>query len=516
MDQIRALVFRQLSIAWRYRWIAAAFAWLFSVAGWIYVFQIPNVYESSARVYVDADAVLTPLLRGIAVDNSLSSQLDVLQRTLLSRPNLEKLISKTDLELQISGPSDVERLTQSLAVDIKLVAQTKNLFTLTYRNDSAKLSYDVVQAILATFIESKTGNNRTEMLNAQLFLQQQINLLEQQLQTAEQKRAEFRTRYLDILPTVDGGSSRFDAAQSAVRTLDGQLKDAIARRESLTRELQSTPQQLVTETEAAQAAAAAQGGPDRLRDAERTLQELRLKFTDQHPDVIAQRNLVASIRASGGGGSVAATGPHPPAARSRTASNPVYEQLKVRLVENESQVASLQRQLQDETQERDRLGEIARSAPGVQAELSNLNRDYDVVRKGYADLLERRASLRLSTAAEADADKIKIQVIEPPQIPRIPVGPKRLLLISGVFLVGIAGGLGLALLLVQLDTSFHSTDDLRSLGLPVVGGISLLAMAMSFRRRMLLGASFASAYVALIAVFGYLVFRVLRAGSNIA
>lgn len=512
MNNIRGVVLRQLTGAWRYRWLAAGFAWLFCAAGWVYVVSIPNVYETSTRVYVDADAVLTPLLKGLAVDNALSSQLDVLQRTLLSRPNLEKLVSKTDLELQIVGPNDRDRLVQQLTTDIRVATQTNNLFSITYRNTSAKLSYDVVQAILTTFIESKTGNNRAELLNAQLFIQQQINQYEVQLREAERKRAEFRTRYLDILPSGDGGVSKFDASQAAVRQLDGQLKDAVARRDSLTHELEVTPPQIVTETDPGSPGSPGATGNARLRDAERTLAELRSKYTDQFPDVVAQRNLVASIRANPGGGDAAGGTARTPA-RSRTASNPIYEQLKVKLVDNEGVISSLQRQLGDETKERDRLLAVARNAPSVQADLINLNRDYDVLRKNYEELLARRESMRIATAADTDADKIKIQVIDPPKVPRIPVAPKRILLLTGVLLAGIAGGAGLAVMLVQLDTSYHSTDDLRDLGVPVMGGISLLAMATSFRTRLVSALTFASVMLALCAIFGGLLIRLGAIGG---
>ena len=501
MSQAYSLLLQQLSGAWRYRWLAATFAWLFCLAGWLLVYNIPNTFETSTRVYVDADAVLTPLLRGIAVDNSTSSQVDVLQRTLLSRPNLDKLISKTGLELQIAGPSDRERMIQQLGQDIRIQLQTNSLFTITYRNSSAKLSYDVVQAILNTFIESKDGNNRAEMMNAQLFLQQQINQYESQLRDTERKRADFKERYIDILPGADGSVSKFEASQQNVRQLQGQLQDALARRDTLGKELASTPAQIVTETDPGSAGGG--GGNSRLLDAQRQLAELRTKFTDQHPDVVALKNLIAALRANPGS-SDSPTAPRTPA-RSRTASNPVYEQLKSRMVDNDAAVASLQRQLDDETKERDRLLNIAKSAPSVQADYTNLNRDYDVIRKNYEDLLARRESMKISSAADTDADKIKIQVIDPPKIPVTPVAPKRTLLMSGVLLAGLAGGLGLAVMLVQLDGSFHSTDDLRSLGLPVMGGISLLAMASSFRTRLLSALTFASVVLLLCAVYGGLV-----------
>src|SRR5665213_4446435 len=77
---------------WRRKWIAAAICWIVCIVGWPAVFRIPNVYESQARVYVDVDSLLTPLLRGLAVESNPLQQLDYMQRTLLSRPNMEQVI----------------------------------------------------------------------------------------------------------------------------------------------------------------------------------------------------------------------------------------------------------------------------------------------------------------------------------------------------------------------------------------------------------------------------------------
>ena len=109
MNNLRYLVRRYLVAAWRYRWPAVLFAWLICAAGWTLTFFIPNIYESNARLYVDTNAVLTPLLSGIAVDSNPYAQLEMLQRTLLSHRNLETLISKTDLDLEVHNPRPARR-----------------------------------------------------------------------------------------------------------------------------------------------------------------------------------------------------------------------------------------------------------------------------------------------------------------------------------------------------------------------------------------------------------------------
>lgn len=510
MSTMLLLLRRQLNAAWRYRWWAVLFTWAVCAAGWAFTFTIPNSYEASARLYVDADVVLTPLLRGLAIDNASAQQLDVLQRTLLSRPNLEKLISKTSLELNIAGPSDRESLVERLATDIRITPQTRNLFTITYRNKSPQLAYDVVRAMLTTFVESKAGNNRADLENAGKFLNQQINQYEQQLRDAERKRAEFRAKYVDVLPSADGGASRLEAAQGQVRDLTGQLQDAVSKRDTLTRELSGTPPAIVTETDGV-----AGGVNSRLREAERTLRELRLRYTDANPDVISQRQLVASLRSGGGDDPTPSPDGNRTGPRNRSASNPVYEALKTRVVDNESVIASLNRQVNDATKERDRLETIARSAPQLQADYANVNRDYDVVRKNYDDLVARRESMRISTAADAESDKVRVQIIDPPQVPQNPVAPKRALLLTGVLAGGLAAGAGLAFLLAQLDQSFHSIDDLRDLGFPVVGGVSMLAVAVPLVRRVLQLGLFAAAVALPFVFYSGLLVRLLRQGASV-
>lgn len=508
LHSLRGLIRRHLLGAWRHRWPAVLFTWLICAVGWAFTFSIPNQYEASARLYVDADAVLTPLLRGLAVENQTLNQVEMLQRTLLSRPNLEKLISKTDLELSVRSSSDMQKMVDELGTDIRVGLQTRNLFTISYRNSNPKLAYDVVQAVLTSFVENKTGANRADMQNAQAFLTQQINSYERQLRDAERKRADFRAKYVDLLPQGDGSASKLDAAQSTVRGIQGQLQDAMARRDMLTRELNATQPLLVTESDGP-------GGVNRLAEAQRALQELRLRYTEQHPDVVAQRNLVAAMRSGSVSAADAEASAQRTAGRNRSTPNPVYEQLKVRLVENDAVISSLQRQLADATQDRDRLQEVARTTPGLQAEFLNLDRDYDVLRRNYEELLARRESMRIGQAAEADADKMKLQIIDPPQVPQNPVAPKRILFLSGVLVAALGGGMGLALLLAQFDQSFHSTDELRDLGFPVVGGVSFTGAGVPFFRRALSAAVFALAVLVPAVVYGGLVYRALNPATKL-
>jgi polysaccharide chain length determinant protein (PEP-CTERM system associated) len=522
VDSLRILVQQYLRAAWRRRWMGVIVAWLVCGVGWVGVYLIPNQFESSARLFVDADAILTPLLRGIAAESAPSTQLEILQRTLLSRPNMEKLISKTDLDLTLNSAADRERLISRLADTIRVVPQTRNLFTITYRDKSPKMAHDVVQTLLTIFVESATGNNRSDMDNARHFLEHQIASYEQQLRAAEKRRADFRARYIEILPNMaTPGVPALEAARNNVAALDGKLQDVIMERDALKDEVDRTPPMLVAETIPQQAAQGlAPVARTRVQEAEDQLRMLLLKDTENHPDVIAQRKLIESLKAAppdtprvpaqAAAGRPAAT----PGSSSRSVPNPVYDQLKVKLIDADTTLAALQRQRDAAVAYREKLEKVQQEQPGLIAEYENTDRDYDVLRRSYMELLQRLQSANIAQAADTQADKVKLQIVDPPVVPRLPVAPNRMLLLTGVLLAGCAGGLAVTVLLGQVDNSFSTADDLRSLGLPVLGGISVLGLA-SLRQRLTIVARFGVAVVLLVGIYGGLVVHILRSSALI-
>ena len=199
MESLSTTIFQYLHAIWRRKWMTALAAWAICIVGWTVIAMMPSKYESSARVYVDGDGLLGPLLRGIAVEVDPAQQLDVLQRTLLSRPNLEQLIHMADLDSRARTNADKEALIRSLPESITIKPQTKNLFTISYDDRNPTVARNVVQSLLTIFAENSTGQTRQQMDNAQRFLSDQIASYEQQLRSTEQRRADFRAKHLDIL-----------------------------------------------------------------------------------------------------------------------------------------------------------------------------------------------------------------------------------------------------------------------------------------------------------------------------
>ncbi|MEY8213852.1 MAG: chain length determinant family protein, partial [Colwellia sp.] len=99
------------------RYIIVA-TWLICPAGWFMVAQLDNVYESKARIYADTQSILAPLLKGLTVETNPDIQIRLMIKTLLSRPNLERITRMTDLDIRANNPGQYERIIAGLKNNI--------------------------------------------------------------------------------------------------------------------------------------------------------------------------------------------------------------------------------------------------------------------------------------------------------------------------------------------------------------------------------------------------------------
>src|SRR5439155_3607558 len=244
--------------------------------------------------------LLTPLLRGLAADTDPSRHLDFMQRTLLSRPNLEQLIRLTDLDTAIRTPGEKEALFKRLATDIEVKPVTLNLLSLSYRDSDPQLAKNIVQSLLTIFAEKMAGSSRADMDSAQRFLEGEIASYRDQLRAAEKRRADLAERYPDLVLGDDGGN-RLEQARGAVAHLKLEMADAVSRRDSLKKDLTSVPTMLtVDHGPAVIINGRLEPGEERLQELKRNLDGLLLKFTENHPDVRATRQQIAQLQSEVG------------------------------------------------------------------------------------------------------------------------------------------------------------------------------------------------------------------------
>ena len=209
----------------------------------------------------------------------------------------------------------------------------------------------------------------------------------------------------------------------------------------------------------------------RLTDNRNRLEELQLRFTDQHPDVIATQNIIEQLEEqmrkdieelrAGDGTGIAS-------------DNPVFQNIQIELTNVSVEIETLQQQ--ESTQERriQGLRDLADVLPQVEAELSRLTRDYSVKQTQYQSLLQRLEVAELSEAAE-QSEEVQFRVIDPPLLPVSPAAPNRPLLLLGILALGLGAGAGLAFIGNRLNPVFQDSIALRAAtGLPVLGSVSIM------------------------------------------
>ncbi len=122
MHEVVVLLLRYARGTWRFRWWMLGIAWAVSIVGWSVVAKLPDQFEASARVFVDTSSVLRPLLQGLAINTGdTQQQIFLMTRTLLSRPNLEKVMRMTDLDLQATTDTEKEEIVDGLKKKITLI-----------------------------------------------------------------------------------------------------------------------------------------------------------------------------------------------------------------------------------------------------------------------------------------------------------------------------------------------------------------------------------------------------------
>jgi hypothetical protein len=162
------------------------------------------------------------------------------------------------------------------------------------------------------------------------------------------------------------------------------------------------------------------------------------------------------------------------------------------------EIARLEATLREREQAVTRLQELVDVIPQVEAELTRLNRDYDVVRSRYQQMLGRWENLQTAQRVRTGTDDVQFRVIEPPFAPSSPVGPPRTLYVFGVLIFAVGVGLGVALLINLMRPVFFARRELDYFGVPVLGALARYHTPASARRVKLEHMAFAGLVAALL------------------
>jgi polysaccharide chain length determinant protein (PEP-CTERM system associated) len=487
MQEIVQQVLIILRGMWKFRWPGLVVAWVVAVVGAVVVMKIPDQYEASARIYVDTDSILKPLMSGLTVQPNVEQQIAMLSRTLISRPNLEKLIRMADLDLRSSGRNDQDFLIQKLTEGIRIgTAGGLNLYTMSYRDSEPERAKRVIQSMVSIFVESGLGSSRKDTDAAKTFLNEQIKTFETKLEEAEARMKEFRLRNV-ATQSADGkdAASRLAESNAQLEQARLQLREAENARDAAKQQLKlergqggDTALQGILQESSINVATPELDA--RINDLRRNLDALLQRYTDRHPDVVTTKRLLSDLeeqrkrevaelrkaaiaQAAAGGVGGGAT------------SSLAAQELSRVLASSEIQIAALRARVAEFTARAAAAREGLKSAPQLEAEAAQLNRDYEITKKNYEDLVARRQSAVMSGELDVASGVAEFRLVDPPRASPRPVAPNRMLLLPLVLVLSLAAGVFFAFAASQLRPTFSTAEDLRKqTGLPLLGIVTLL------------------------------------------
>lgn len=511
MQELLAQLFEYLWGIWRFRWGGLVVAWLVAIGGWVWVSQVPEEYMATARIHVDTNSVLRPLLRGLAIQPDVGRRVELMSRTLLSRPNLEKLMRMADLDLQVKTDLEKEKLLTELSKTISLSGDRRNtsLYSLAFQHSDRDTAKRIVQSLITVFIESSLGDKRREGANAQVFLDKQIAEYETRLAEAESRLAAFKQRYVGTMPGDKGGYyARLGVANSQLSAARLELREMENRRRELRRQIAGEePVFLSSSMDEMQMASPLDG---RIQSLQSRLDNLLLKYTDRHPEVIQLITIINDLEAEKQK-EIEEAMAGAPARQPGFDENPVYQQMRSMLAQTEATVAELKVRATEYASRVKALEDKVDNIPLIEAELQQLNRDYKVISQQHGALLKRRESARLSEKVEQNADNVKFRVIDPAFVPLKPTEPNKLLLNAGVFGISIVAGIGMAFLFSLFRPVISNRRTLSQVtGLPVLGSVMLITTPGMKRKTIFGGILFTSLIFCL-----FLAFAGVNVGQNL-
>lgn len=449
---------------WTRRWLVLAVAWGICILGWLAIASIPNRYDSRARLLVEINQILPDEAQG-----GRGPRIDQIRETLTSARNMEKVAATTGL--LPAGANDREKAgtVAMLQKSIKVVPQQDNIFEITSSiavgslsdADNAKLASGVLDSLITVVRDDQLRGGRMNARESLKFLDSQIADREKALREVEARRAAFEAQNIGLIPAGAGSpAQRVEAARAELSQIDSQLVSAQAQLAAANGQLASTPQSIP-------GGGGVGGGVARqqLAGAQNELSAMRARgLTDAHPDMIAIKSQIASLKAiadregTGGGGGI---------------QNPAYASLAAMRAERQATVSALS------ARKSQLMGDISKITaqqiqnPGIAAEYDRINGEYTAFKAQYDKLLAQREQVRLRGEVQTETDAVKIELLDPPSKPTSPAAPNRPLFLTLVLLAGIGGGIGAAFGLGQVRTSYATAAKLeRASGLPVIGSIT--------------------------------------------
>lgn len=439
---------------------------------------LPKKYTAQSIVFIEQN-VISDLVKGIAITPSMDMKIKAIKVTMLSRSMILDVIKALDMDLELQTDAELDGLIKSLQnrIDIRL-DEKRGVFMISFADPDPVLARDVVNTLTRIYIEENTSTKRKESFEATQFLAEQIEVFKKRIDVAEKEIDEFKAESGLIL------SSDESAIRREIENAEDQLEGIRIRINAL----QTARSLMLSNTPLQQQL-------DQQRD---TLEQLRTRYTDNHPKVKQLENAIAEtqqlIKTKG-----------------KSELDAVYRSKEYQ--SNKVELASLNNVRRNLEEEIRKNKETIRKIPALKTQLVELERKRNNEAIIYEQLVSRYGQSEVSKEMELQDKSMSFRVLDPAVVPAIHSSPNRSLIILAGIILGFGLGAGIIVLVDLISPSIKSLDDLKEFGLPVLAVIPKVrdeaAIARERRKDILI---YAIGLCGLLVSLGFLVIEFLNLG----
>jgi len=444
----------RLRQAWsRRKWLGILVVLLPLTAGVSLIMALPDLYQSTALVMIERQQVPEAFVRP-TVTSQLEIRLQTISQEILSRSRLESLIQRFGLYPDLRTPGSSEQAVDRLRNDIRLELKssdsrgpgTTTAFSLSYRGRDPQTVALVTNTLAGFYIEENLKARERQATGTAEFLRVQLGEAKKRLDEQEARVSALRRRYLGQLPQqMQGNLATLDSLTQQLRiNSDNQVRLAERR------------EQLAAQVQQVRAVAGDETDEMRLARFKRELTTLRIKYTDLWPDIIRLKDEIATLEKQ-----IAEPKPKVPA-KAPPAPSPEVIRVQEMLANAETELKLAKQDEQRIRRAIDMYQTRVENAPRSEQEFLELTRDYEATKELYQTLSKRYDESLLAESMEQRQKGEQFRVLDSALPSSIPTAPKRSRLLLLCIALSLALGAGVVVLAEMLDTSFHSTDDLRA------------------------------------------------------
>ncbi len=507
-DQIINILYFAKGI-FKNKWIITLVATLICFPAWVFVYRMPDIYNSTARVHVDTRTMLRPLLRGMAVQTDVKGLVMIMKKLMFTQQNMIKVAELAGMDVS-GNDADIQSLVKDLKTKVKISGGRDEIFSIESESKNPLDAKTIVQAVLTVFSEQTQQSSISDVDSAQRFIDNQIKEYEQRLRNAERAKENFKRENIGLLPgqsgegqfsdiqnlrqQIDVANMKVTELSSKRKVLQAQLKEALdsGNEWGLTEIFENN---VVAED-------------PRIAQLINNKNELLLKYTPDHPKIISIEKLIETIREQNEVNSMLVPENEPEIPTAKAMANPYVQTIKIRINEVDTELATLYSRIRSFKAKLEKEDKQFNTRLAIETEMQNLNRDYDSIKKNYLGLIDRREKASMSSKIDTQVSSLKFKIIDPATLPEGPSSPKRKILYTVIIIAGFGAGVAIALLMVLIRPTFGESKQVREITqLPVLGVISAVISDAQIKKERFETLKYIG--VNLILVIGYSSFIVL-------